>query len=103
MYFACPDGSLDYYDKCNLFVYSGEDKVYTAGKEAVVWEFRGARIRPVICYDIRFPVFLYNRNQYDIMLVSAAFPTLVVAKSRGKRSFLRDMGYVFLGFFWRQR
>lgn len=75
MYFACPDGSLEYYDKCNLFVYSGEDKVYTAGKEAVVWEFRGARIRPVICYDIRFPVFLYNRNEYDIMLVSAAFPT----------------------------
>jgi predicted amidohydrolase len=75
MYFARPDGRLDHYDKCNLFIYSGEDKVYTAGKEAVVWEFRGARIRPAICYDIRFPVFLYNRNEYDILLVSAAFPT----------------------------
>lgn len=75
MYFARPDGRLDYYDKCNLFIYSGEDKVYTAGEKSVVWEFRGARIRPVICYDIRFPVFLYNRNEYDILLVSAAFPT----------------------------
>ena len=75
MYFVRPDGEVQYYDKCNLFVYSGEDKVYTAGKDKVLWEFRGARIRPAICYDIRFPVFLYNRNEYDILLVSAAFPT----------------------------
>ena len=75
MYFARPDGVLDYYDKCNLFIYSGEDKVYTAGENSVVWNFRGARIRPAVCYDIRFPVFLYNRNEYDILLVSAAFPT----------------------------
>ena len=75
MYFVRPDGEVQYYDKCNLFVYSGEDKVYTAGKDKVIWEFRGARIRPAICYDIRFPVFLYNRNEYDILLVSAAFPT----------------------------
>ena len=75
MYFVRPDGEVQYYDKCNLFVYSGEDKVYTAGKDKVIWKFRGARIRPAICYDIRFPVFLYNRNEYDILLVSAAFPT----------------------------
>lgn len=75
MYFVRPDGEVQHYDKCNLFVYSGEDKVYTAGKDKVIWEFRGARIRPAICYDIRFPVFLYNRNEYDILLVSAAFPT----------------------------
>lgn len=74
MYFARPDGTLDYYDKCNLFVYSGEDKVFTPGKGAVIWDFRGARIRPAICYDIRFPVFLYNRNEYDILLISGAFP-----------------------------
>ena len=75
MYFVRPDGVVEHYDKCNLFVYSGEDKIYTPGKDKVIWEFRGARIRPVICYDIRFPVFLYNRNEYDILLVSAAFPT----------------------------
>ncbi len=75
MYFATPDGELKCYDKSNLFVYSGESKVFTPGNGAVIWEFRGARIRPVICYDIRFPVFLYNRNDYDIMLISGAFPT----------------------------
>lgn len=75
MYFACPDGRLYFYDKSNLFIYSGESKVFTPGGGAVLWEFRGARIRPAICYDIRFPVFLYNRNDYDILLISGAFPT----------------------------
>ena len=74
MYFARPDGTLEHYDKSNLFIYSGENKIFTPGQGAVVWEFRGARIRPAICYDLRFPVFLYNRNDYDILLISGAFP-----------------------------
>lgn len=74
MYFVTPDGEVRHYDKCQLFEYSGEDKVYTPGNKKVVWEWRGIRFRPAICYDIRFPVFLHNQGDYDVMLVSANFP-----------------------------
>ncbi|MBO7301541.1 MAG: nitrilase family protein, partial [Bacteroidaceae bacterium] len=56
------------------FEYSGEDKVFEPGKEKVVWQWRGVRIRPVICYDLRFPVFLYNMEEYDMLLIAANFP-----------------------------
>ena len=75
MYFVTPEGVLGHYDQVHLFEYSGENLVYTPGKERTIWEWRGLKIRPAICYDIRFPVFLYNRNDYDILLISGAFPT----------------------------
>ena len=74
MYFITPDGILGQYDKHNLFEYSGEDKVFEPGQGKVVWEWRGIRFRPAICYDLRFPVFLYNKKEYDVLLISANFP-----------------------------
>lgn len=74
MYFITPEGVVGKYDKNNLFEYSGEDKVFTPGSETVVWQWRGVRFRPAICYDLRFPAFLYNRAQYDVLLISANFP-----------------------------
>lgn len=74
MYFITPEGIKGTYDKCNLFEYSGEDKVFVPGKERVIWNWRGVRICPAICYDLRFPVFLYNRGEYDVLLISANFP-----------------------------
>ncbi len=74
MYFVTPDGEVRHYDKCHLFEYSGEDRIYTPGEKKVVWEWRGVRIRPVICYDIRFPIFLRNTGDYDLLLVCANFP-----------------------------
>lgn len=74
MYFITPDGVVGQYDKHNLFEYSGEDKVFEPGAGKVVWEWRGVRFRPVICYDLRFPVFLYNRHEYDVLLIAANFP-----------------------------
>ena len=74
MYFITPDGVEGVYDKHNLFEYSGEDKVFEPGKDKVVWEWRGVRLRPAICYDLRFPVFLYNMAEYDVLLVAANFP-----------------------------
>lgn len=74
MYFITPDGVVGQYDKNNLFEYSGEDKVFTHGIESVIWQWRGVRFRPAICYDLRFPAFLYNRAQYDVLLISANFP-----------------------------
>ena len=74
MYFITPEGVAGHYDKNNLFEYSGEDKVFTYGTETVIWQWRGVRFRPAICYDLRFPAFLYNRAQYDVLLISANFP-----------------------------
>ena len=74
MYFITPDGVQGHYDKNNLFEYSGEDKVFAHGTETVIWQWRGVRFRPAICYDLRFPAFLYNRAQYDVLLISANFP-----------------------------
>ena len=74
MYFITPDGVAGKYDKNNLFEYSGEDKVFAPGTETVVWQWRGVRFRPAICYDLRFPAFLYNRAQYDVLLIAANFP-----------------------------
>jgi predicted amidohydrolase len=74
MYFITPEGVVGKYDKHNLFEYSGEDKVFVPGEGKVIWEWRGVRIRPAICYDLRFPVFLYNMAEYDVLLVSANFP-----------------------------
>ena len=74
MYFITPEGVKGIYDKCNLFEYSGEDKVFEPGEGKVTWEWRGVRIRPAICYDLRFPVFLYNKAEYDLLLIAANFP-----------------------------
>lgn len=74
MYFITPSGVMGKYDKHNLFEYSGEDKVFVPGEGKVIWEWRGVRIRPAICYDLRFPVFLYNKAEYDVLLIAANFP-----------------------------
>ncbi|MBE6293705.1 MAG: nitrilase family protein [Bacteroidaceae bacterium] len=74
MYFVTPEGVLGHYDKVHLFEYSGENLVYTPGTERVIWEWKGLRIRPAICYDLRFPLFLHNNQNYDLLLISANFP-----------------------------
>lgn len=74
MYFVTPDGVQEPYDKVHLFEYSGENLAYTPGVKRVLWEWRGLRIRPAICYDLRFPLFLYNDDAYDLLIISANFP-----------------------------
>ncbi len=74
MYFVKPDGSWEKYDKRHLFSFSGEDKVYTAGKDRVVVNYKGFRILLQVCYDLRFPVFSRNNNDYDLALYVANWP-----------------------------
>ena len=74
MYFCKPDGTFESYDKHHLFTFSGEDKVYSPGRERVVVEFRGVRILLLVCYDLRFPVFARNRNDYDMIICVANWP-----------------------------
>lgn len=70
-----PDGKTHYYDKRHLFDMGGEGDRYVAGRERVVFEYRGWRICPQICYDLRFPVWCRNRNDYDLLLVVANWPS----------------------------
>ena len=59
-----PDGGLQHYDKRHLFRYAGEHKRYAAGDKRLTVEWKGWRINPLVCYDLRFPV--YSRNRYDV-------------------------------------
>ncbi|MBP3985059.1 amidohydrolase [Pseudoxanthomonas helianthi] len=61
---ATPDGELKHYDKRHLFRYAGEHKRYAAGKDRLVVELKGWRVNPLVCYDLRFPVFA--RNRYNV-------------------------------------
>jgi omega-amidase len=70
-----PDGTCEQYDKKHLFRMAGEDRVYTAGTQKRVVELKGWNICPLVCYDLRFPVWSRNvRNQYDLLLYVANWP-----------------------------
>lgn len=62
--FATPDGQVRHYDKRHLFRYAGEHERYAAGDGRLTVEWKGWRINPQVCYDLRFPVFC--RNRYDV-------------------------------------
>jgi len=78
--FVTPDGIVQHYDKRHLFRYAGEHERYAAGSERLVVEWRGWRICPLVCYDLRFPVYSRNRRtangfDYDLLLYVANWPT----------------------------
>lgn len=73
-YFVKPDGSYDFYDKRHLFSFSGEDKIYTSGKERKIVNYKGVRFLLQVCYDLRFPVFARNNGDYDAALYIANWP-----------------------------
>ena len=72
--FIFPDGTLEWYDKRHLFSLAGEEKVYTKGKEKRIIEYKGWKICPLICYDLRFPVFSRNVEAYDLLIYVANWP-----------------------------
>ena len=67
-------GGVQFYDKRHLFSFGGEDKRYVAGDERKVFHYRGWRICPQICYDLRFPAWCRNRDDYDVLLFVANWP-----------------------------
>lgn len=71
--FVAPDQQA-YYDKRHLFRMGGEHEHYKAGSSRTLISYKGWRILPAICYDLRFPVFLRNRNEYDLLLCVANWP-----------------------------
>lgn len=72
--FAFPDGNIKTYDKRHTFSLAGEDKVFTAGKDKVIIDYKGWKICPLICYDLRFPVWARNVEDYDLLLYVANWP-----------------------------
>jgi len=72
--FVFPSGELLFYDKKHLFTLAGEDKIYTSGKQKLIVEYKGFKICPLICYDLRFPVFSRNTEDYDVLIYVANWP-----------------------------
>ena len=72
--FVHPSGKIDNYDKKHTFTLAGEDKVFTAGTDKIIIDFKGWKICPLICYDLRFPVWARNTNNYDLLLYVASWP-----------------------------
>ena len=71
---ARPDGSLAHYDKRHLFRMAGEDRHFSAGEQQALFELNGWRIRPLICYDLRFPVWSRDAVGTDLLLYTANWP-----------------------------
>lgn len=72
--FVFPTGEIQFYNKRHLFTLAGEDKSYIGGAHKVIIEYKGWKICPLICYDLRFPVFARNVEQYDLLLYVANWP-----------------------------
>lgn len=75
-----PNGKFKTYDKRHLFRYGGEEKHYSAGNKKLIVDLNGWKICPMICYDLRFPVWIRNSplrgegGLYDILIFVANWP-----------------------------
>ena len=74
LYFIHSNGEISTYDKRHTFTLAGEDKFYARGSEKVIIEYKGFRICPMICYDLRFPVWSRNTENFDVLLYVANWP-----------------------------
>ncbi|HEX9980559.1 MAG TPA: amidohydrolase [Flavobacterium sp.] len=74
LFFVYPSGETKHYDKKHLFSLAGEHKVYTPGTQKLIVEYKGWKICPLVCYDLRFPVFSRNTEDYDLLIYVANWP-----------------------------
>ena len=74
LHFVTPDGGVTTYDKKHLFTYGGEHRTFTAGDRRVVVEYGGLRFLLLVCYDLRFPVWIRSRRDYDAIICVASWP-----------------------------
>ena len=72
--FVEPSGQIHFYNKRHLFTMGNEDSYFEQGTERLILNYKGWRICPLICYDLRFPVWARNRNDYDVLIYSANWP-----------------------------
>lgn len=75
LYFIEPSGKIHTYDKRHTFSLSGENLRYESGQNKLIVEYKGVRICPLVCYDLRFPVYSRNvDNEYDVLVYVASWP-----------------------------
>ena len=79
-----PDGKVSWYDKRHLFRMAGEEKIFTAGEQLPIFELKGWKVCPQICYDLRFPVWSRNLSlegdlAYDLIFYIASWPAARVS------------------------
>ena len=67
-------GNIQYYNKWHLFNYGSEGKHFTSGNEIKIFDLYGWKIKPIICYDLRFPVTIRNTEDYDLLVCVANWP-----------------------------
>ena len=72
----CSMFNVQWYDKHHLFSYGGETEHYTPGNEYVTVEWRDLRFHLSTCYDLRFPLWLRNRDEYEVLICVASWPSV---------------------------
>ena len=91
-----PDGQIQSYDKRHLFTLAKEHKTYTAGQQKLILKYKGWKICPLICYDLRFPAWSRNQEDYDLLIYVANWPkqrahhwrSLLMARAIENQSFV---------------
>jgi predicted amidohydrolase len=102
--FVFPSGEIQFYDKRHLFTLAGEDKVYTSGEEKLIVDYLGWKICPLVCYDLRFPVFARNVEDYDLLIYVANWPKPrinawdILLKARSVENMCYTIGVNRIGF-----
>lgn len=74
LFFVYPNGEYEFYDKRHTFTLAGEHKIYKRGTKKVILEYLGFKICPMVCYDLRFPVWARNVEDYDLLFYVANWP-----------------------------
>ncbi|WP_163325160.1 amidohydrolase [Draconibacterium mangrovi] len=74
-FWVFPDGKFETYDKRHLYSMGQEHLHYTPGKDKLIVEYKGWKFCPQICYDLRFPVFTRNLEDYDVVFFMANWPS----------------------------
>lgn len=72
--FVTPEEEIFYYDKRHLFTLANEQEHYSPGTKKLILEYKGWKICPLICYDLRFPVWSRNLENYDVLIYVANWP-----------------------------
>ena len=105
--FYFPDGTCETYDKRHLFRLSEEYRIFSGGRERKVIRYKGWKILPQICYDLRFPVWSKNRYmngeyEYDFLFYLSNWPdsrsyvwrSLLVARAIENQSFVAGVNRI---------
>lgn len=74
LFFVTPSNQTYQYDKKHLFSLGNEQQHYTAGNQSIIIDYLGWRIKPLVCYDLRFPVWSRNTEDYELLLYVANWP-----------------------------